>query len=192
MVRISDEEAKKKRDLFIEAYLGEAKGNGALAARMAGYSEQRSSQTASELLQEEYVKEKLRTYQNIQKETKTDGYGSTTEIFDTLSVTALSTLANLARTDSNAAKQFLELKLKYDKQREESLGAYEKLSTDELMREFDSVCKEGKELVQRIMETYRAGEVSDGSNISSEQSVGTQGPKEECVGESSPENSKPA
>ena len=84
MSRISAEELKSKKDKFIDEYLKD--GNGAKAARAAGWSKSRAAQTASELLKDDYVVSKIKKYQQMGKETSTDSDLSFDETLDELDI----------------------------------------------------------------------------------------------------------
>lgn len=170
MPRTGEEELKAKKDKFIEVYL--QTGNQSEAARQAGYSLKDAHKRGSELMQDPYVSEKIRTYQQQSKEVHTDSIGTIEEIFDSTGAAALKTLADRARIDTNAAKQFLELKVKFDKVKKEELGDFEGLSTAEIIREFDKCVQEGTEIKARIMEAFGSQEVPDRSDVPGIESTG--------------------
>jgi len=159
MAKISAEESRAKKDKFIEEYL--RCGNASEAARAVGTAPNRATQRGYELKNDTYVKEKLRTYQQIEKDTATDSVGSTADIFDSIGPQALSLLAKKALTDPIAAEKFYKLKQADDRKKSEELGDYAGFSTKELLDEFDNIVKEGKETKDRIMEALRAGEMQD-------------------------------
>lgn len=183
------EELKAKKDKFIEAYLSTS--NGAEAARRAGYAASRAAVTASELLKDPYVTKMLQSAQNIKKDSLTDALGSIDDIFDSNANQALSMLANEARTDPQAAKQFLELKLKFDAKKEETLGEYAELSTDQIITRAYDLIESTKLLVQRVVETLRETPSPSGSDVSVKPSAESPRPEEESMGSSPQENSQP-
>lgn len=148
--------ANEKKDKFIEIYAKMEVPNGSEAARLAGYSPTRAAVTASELLKDPYVMEKLRKVEAIKQSSLTDGDKSVQDIFDDTTAKALNILADKAKVDPSIAKIFLELKLKYDRQKEEKLGGYEGLSTSELILRFNECTKNGQDLINRIKEEQDA------------------------------------
>ena len=158
MSRISAEELKSKKDKFIDEYLKD--GNGAKAARAAGWSKSRATQTASELLKDDYVVSKIKKYQQMGKETSTDSDLSFDETLDLNRAVALQQLANKAKSgDEKAAKTFLDIDYKYKKLNQEVLGEYEGYSTTEILRAVDSLIEEITELKKRTLETLGEEEV---------------------------------
>ena len=153
-------EIKAKWDKFVDAYLGEAKGNGSLAAKIAGYAAPRASRTAYELLNDnEYIKNKIATYQSIQKEQSTDAIGSIDEIFEASSAQALAKMAEVAKTDPSVAQKFMQLKMAHEKAKGEVLGEFEGSSTTEIIRGVTDLLQETQKLLERAMEAFRTEEV---------------------------------
>ena len=185
-MRTSDEEARNKKDKFIKAYVGEAGGNAAEAARLAGYAPSRAPKTGYDLIKyDDYVKEQLSSLQHIQKNQSTDSEGTIDDIFDMYSNKALTLLALKSQMDPASASKFLELKLKFDKAKDEEYGDFEGLSTTEIIGMFDSIVQEGQMLKERIMETARKAEMPEQPDLPSEGSLGIGGSEEESVGTSS-------
>ncbi len=167
MANVSQEERKRKLDLFCEAYTGVAKGNGSEAARIAGYSENSASKRAYELLQDPYVQDKLKLTQTIQREQLTDSVGSLDDIFEISSPAILKNLAERAKTDSNAANKFIDLKFKHDRQKDEDLGEYAGLSTAEIIRTIDTLVKEIEVLKTDLMATHGVREMQEEPDLPS-------------------------
>lgn len=158
MPRSSKKELEQKYDKFVEEYLKH--GNSAEAARAAGYAKSRSAQTGHELLEKPYVAEKIRKYQEINKEVNTDASLSFDEILDLSRSKALQVLAEKAKNgDSQAAKQIVDIDFKYKKLNQEVLGEYEGLSTAEIVREVDNLIEETERLKARVVETFGTEEV---------------------------------
>lgn len=178
------EEAKARKDKFIEIYANMEIPNGSEAARKAGFSPTRATVTASELLKDPYVQEQLRKVQKVKAECLTDGSESIQDTFDKNFPKALALLARSALVDTDSAKQFMEFKLKFDKQKEEVEGEYANLSTEEIIGRVNINIQRAKELIDRVMEEKREDTLQEGSDLSMQSSPGIGRSEEECVGES--------
>ena len=95
MARLSEDDFKAKKDKFIESYL--KTGNQSEAARIAGYSPKGAHKRGYELMQDDYVKEKIGRYQEIQKNNSTDSIGTLDDIFESIGPTALRAMQNKQR-----------------------------------------------------------------------------------------------
>lgn len=176
------EEAKARKDKFIEIYSNMEIPNGSEAARQAGFSPTRATVTASELLKDPYVQEQLRKVQKVKAECLTDGNESVQDTFERNFPKALALLAKNALIDVDSARQFMDFKLKFDKQKEEIEGEYANLSSDEIIGRVNLNIQRAKELIERVMEEKREDTLQEGSDLSMQPSLGFGRSEEECVG----------
>ena len=159
MARVSKQDREKQGLKFIEKYL--ETGNQSEAARFAGCNPKYAHKRGSEWMQDPFVKERISRYQAKNLDLETDGSETIDDIFGTSGSVALRSLADKAKTDSSAAKQFLELKLKFDKLKKEELGEYEGFSTAELLRDIDKELAKAEELKHRALEAFGEAQMSE-------------------------------
>lgn len=156
--RAEEKTYEEKVEIFIQEILKD--GNGTRAAKVAGWSENRARQTACELLKKPEIAARIKQVDQLEKKMLTDAPESIESMLENDIPKALRLMASQA-TDSDSAKKFLDVAIKFTNRKEELLGDYAEYSTGEIIRELDSLVAETQSLKERVMEAIRTGEMSE-------------------------------
>ena len=156
-VPVPEKTFEEKVEVFIAEYL--RCGNGAEAARKAGWSENRARKTASELLKRPEIAARIKEHDRIEKKILTDAEEDIESLLETDIPKAYRYLASKSMDDPDTAAKFIQLAMKIQSKKDEVLKSYDGYSTGEIINLIDTTIAETQELKARALEEIREATV---------------------------------